>query len=80
MIIVHGLLERRRDLSHALLVSCDSDSAAIVLGGIGECGRGEDANVGCGDPLQGFVAEIVLERGEEDARGETGFPVLRIGR
>ena len=76
VIIVHGLLERRRDLSHALLVACKTDCLAVVLRGVGEGSCGEDANIACGDPLHLLIAKVVLERCEEDAGWEAGLPVL----
>jgi hypothetical protein len=73
------LLEDLTDLGRVELVAGQAEGFVVVFLRAAEGQLGEGANVGRGDPLQGFVAEGVAQGGHEDLGGEAGGEVVHEG-
>ena len=73
------LLEDLADLGRVELVAREAEGFVVVFLRAAEGQLGEGADVGRGDPLQGFVAEGVAQGGHEDLGGEAGGEVVHEG-
>lgn len=73
-----GLAESFSQALDGQVIASQTDGLLVVFFRVGKCLGGEDTDIFCGDPLEGFLAEVVGKGGHEDFGREAGLQVLMI--